>query len=390
MAVAEQGVRITLGTTAARRLQEDDDACTETWRLEVQELIRKEIVEVIPIMETLMVDVSNASTVRDSNDAVVALLFDVLIEIRSPVTQHDKDRYIEGPFDTQVEKETFAEYLRASGCSEFASVRSVDVVIPQATEQRQPMESKSGSSAGLISGLVLAIAGIVLLAGGFIYIRTRQRSQAESGHVPLVFSTGQESRSNGNGGGGAETDDLTNNDISTLGDPIPVSARRLNNDQSTVGSVSLEYDFQKAYQDAESTTDSLVLGSTEGTTPVFPPGSPLAGVPANSDNDTYSTLDQEEQFEVIAPAGLLGLILETNEKDGRPTVNNVKPTSVLAHVVKIGDYLLSVDEKDVTAMRANDVSKLIASKKREESRVLVFSRPRKGTFSIAEDVSEFE
>ena len=85
----------------------------------------------------------------------------------------------------------------------------------------------------------------------------------------------------------------------------------------------------------------------------------------------------EEQFDVVAPAGLLGLILETSIEDGRPMVYSIKPSSSLAHILKVGDRLIAVDGIDVSRIRASDVSRMIAEKKDRE-RQLVFCRLVKG------------
>jgi C-terminal processing protease CtpA/Prc len=81
----------------------------------------------------------------------------------------------------------------------------------------------------------------------------------------------------------------------------------------------------------------------------------------------------EEQFDVIAPEGLLGLILETSIDDGRPMVFSIKPSSPLAHILKVGDRLIALDGIDVSKLRASDASRMIAEKK-DRTRQLVFSR----------------
>jgi len=367
----------------SRRLQEADTTadCTEIWATDIEKRIEMEVRAVIPRLETVTVDVNNATTLTGP-DSSLALLFDVLIEIRSPVDGHSIKRYIEGPFDSESEKRQFVEFLKSTGCPEFANVRSIDVVVPRTTEEQSPEKKGGGASAGLIAGLSIAIAAIAMLAATFIFLRIRNRKTlAESDDDDLILlSDGDESSRNGDNAFASELGMRTGTEVSTLGDPIPPElSPRSKGETSTIGSQSLDYDYQKAYLDM----NSLVSGSlSEGQTPTpsAPPSLDDPSLKSNAftvDDDTFSKYDSEEQFEVVAPPGLLGLILQSNAEDGRPTVNNVKPTSMLADVVKLGDHLISVDGEDVTLMRASDVSHLISQKKDQDMRLLVFSRPGK-------------
>lgn len=81
----------------------------------------------------------------------------------------------------------------------------------------------------------------------------------------------------------------------------------------------------------------------------------------------------EERFDVVAPAGKLGMVIDT-PNGGSPVVHAIKDTSVLSDRVRVGDRLLSVDGDDCTAMTAMQVSKLISLKSEKPARVLVFAR----------------
>jgi C-terminal processing protease CtpA/Prc len=85
--------------------------------------------------------------------------------------------------------------------------------------------------------------------------------------------------------------------------------------------------------------------------------------------------DPEERYDVVAPAGKLGMVIDT-PNGGMPVVHAIKDTSVLADRVRVGDRLLSVDGEDCTAMTAMQVSKLISLKSEKPARVLVFARSR--------------
>lgn len=83
--------------------------------------------------------------------------------------------------------------------------------------------------------------------------------------------------------------------------------------------------------------------------------------------------DLEERFDVVAPAGKLGMVIDT-PNGGVPVVHAIKETSVLADQVRVGDRLMSVDGEDTTGMTAMQVSKLISLKSEKPARVLVFAR----------------
>jgi hypothetical protein len=200
-------------------------------------------------------------------------------------------------------------------------------------------------------------------------------------------------------------------EVSTLGDPIPTNAFPGTNigDVSTSGSFNLDYDYE-AYCNEESMfaeeapgsgsdslSNSLVPAddNTLDAQSMFAEEAPGGGsdslsntlsnslVPAD-DNTLDAQYAADEQFEVLAPAGVLGLILETN-KDGVPTITKIMPTSALADQVQIGDRLLTVDGIDVSVMLESDVSRLIAFRKEAPVRKFVFTKPMMGTGGFDEE-----
>jgi C-terminal processing protease CtpA/Prc len=84
-------------------------------------------------------------------------------------------------------------------------------------------------------------------------------------------------------------------------------------------------------------------------------------------------IDPEERFDVVAPAGKLGMVIDT-PNGSAPVVHAIKETSVLADEVRVGDRLMSVDGEDCTGLTAMQVSKLISMKSEKPARVLVFAR----------------
>lgn len=91
----------------------------------------------------------------------------------------------------------------------------------------------------------------------------------------------------------------------------------------------------------------------------------------NSNNNNGN--DREELIVIDAPAGKLGVVIDTPD-DGAPVVHAVKDTSVIAHLIQVGDKLIKVDDEDVRSMTAIKVSKLISKKSANPVRRLTIIR----------------
>jgi hypothetical protein len=94
--------------------------------------------------------------------------------------------------------------------------------------------------------------------------------------------------------------------------------------------------------------------------------------------ESYWTKNDETSqvvFNINAPAGMLGMVLETPD-GGVPRVQEIKSHSPLAGQVHVGDRLIAVDGKTVTSWNAAAVSRLIAAKKHNPGRELIFARQK--------------
>jgi len=82
---------------------------------------------------------------------------------------------------------------------------------------------------------------------------------------------------------------------------------------------------------------------------------------------------REELIHVFAPPGKLGVVIDT-PSDGASFVHAVKPTSIIADRIKVGDKLVAVDDEDVRSLSAINVSKLIGKKSSQPTRKLTVLR----------------
>jgi hypothetical protein len=336
-----------------RRLIESNstisDECVEIWQTYVTSSIGDEVKEIVP-----------------------------LIDIRSALKSHDVNRYIEGPFDSETEKDDLIQYLRTSECPAFGAIRSVTMVVPDrdiSGVQENPRK-KGNSQVGMIVGLGVAILAIVMLTGAFLYLKTRNRRRLLVDDDEEMFDN--RSMKEKQYEYVSEIGCTLNQEISTLGDPIPPGTRQSADDLSTLESTCLDYDYQRAFMDVHTSagiseiTENNFLPEENGAS--YEPGKvPPSSSPRDS-ADTDPAAFTEEHYEVLAPPGVLGLIIESSKSGGYPTVHSIKRNSVLAGVVKQGDRIVSIDDQEVGHMIASDASRLIAAKKDQPVRTFVFGR----------------
>lgn len=146
--------------------------------------------------------------------------------------------------------------------------------------------------------------------------------------------------------------------MSTLGDPIGLS---------TIGGL----------REAVDDTQSLNTASLDRMLDV----NTTAGTSFRTENrqhhlqDHAFLMDPGECFDVNAPPGKLGVILEDYSDGGVPIVHDVKQNSPLVGRIMKGDRLCSVDGVDCTGKEALSVAKLLKNRENESSRILTFCRP---------------
>eukprot|EP00984_Skeletonema_dohrnii_P014675 scaffold6198_cov90-Skeletonema_dohrnii-CCMP3373.AAC.1 len=76
--------------------------------------------------------------------------------------------------------------------------------------------------------------------------------------------------------------------------------------------------------------------------------------------------------EVFAPAGKLGLIVDTSNEG--PIVHSIKDDSPLIGQVFAGDYIVAVDDEDTSDWSAHNVTKLVAQKSGRVRKLTLLSK----------------
>lgn len=144
---------------------------------------------------------------------------------------------------------------------------------------------------------------------------------------------------------------------------------------------TVDYDYSKAYGGGGDTSVVSSVGGTLGDNTRYTGAEPLASsraaLGASFESDEHQGRARgnvrEEIIEVLAPAGKLGVVIDTPD-EGAPVVHAVKDSSVIADQIQVGDKLIAVDDEDVRTMTAIKVSKLISKKSANPTRKLTIAR----------------
>ena len=305
--------------------------------------------------------------------------FVVRVTFRSIKKDYNVRSMVGEAFNSVAEKNRYIQRLQSTSSQQaFLNVANVEVTVegqsvpPELDEN--PKEEENDVMLYIIAaaggGCALVVAGLV-----FLYC-TRKSSNADSSPPSPKKRDDITTSASDRSPFGLAADILVvnkNDDISTLGDPVPIMTHSSPDEQTA--SIGNDYDYSREYRrahgipsDAGSLERNESVGSRTNNSASF----------FSSEHSLDFLLDGDprliHRFEVTVPPGKLGIVMD-NSPSGTPMVFAVKPESVLARDVQVGDRLLSVDQEDVTVMSAIQVSKLI-SLKNDQERTLVFCRKK--------------
>jgi hypothetical protein len=258
--------------------------------------------------------------------------------------------------DIAQQDEYIAKLKKLNGYATLTAVSSISLPSDSLTDD-VVNSSKPESGGGSSSFPLWAIILIAVVGGGLLLICL----------VPLVNHCRNDGR------------DISQTSVqrqpSSGAVPYSDATMALTAGDETFG--TMDYDYSKAY--AASSNYSLsdaggTIGSRSRQTaadPMVPSGSIFSDDPTY--NDAAYVGGREEIFDIYAPAGKLGVIIDT-PNDGAPIVHAVKDSSPIADKIQVGDKLVAVDDQDVRTMTAIQVSKLISKKSVNASRKMTVIR----------------
>lgn len=342
---------------------------------------------------------------RFANNSLI-VEFNVFVTFRSVSKDHDLDEFVFSAWDAPNEKKSFINRLKSLS-SFFQNIEEVNVevegFIPKRADPVDPADD--GPDIAVIAGGAGGGALLLLLCG-YLYVRNKSE-KGEMNDFDQTKATSQSGQRIA-----AEILVEPQDEVSTLGDPMfapggmligslekdEVTARYvfmfnvklphllLNQFEYLLDySVGDDYDYARQYRNernpaslagdrsrlmSEEYTKSSSVNSATMMSKLGRMGESLFADDASFEQQFAQP---EERFDVVAPAGKLGMVIDT-PNGGFPVVHAIKDTSVLSDRVRVGDRLLSVDGDDCTAMTAMQVSKLISLKSEKPARVLVFAR----------------
>lgn len=280
-------------------------------------------------------------------------------------------------FNSEEDRALYIKSLKDSKEESFLGISSVVVKINgeyvpgDLNTRTDSVEEDTSTSAPILwAGAAAALVVVVLFAvAAYVYIRQNARKKAF-----LAATYGRKV---------SKTIDVDNgDDVSTLGDPVFSSGTMLASGDRTIVSTDYEYAKQYGRNDAPTAAspksyeaDRSITSGSRITMATAANGIRKMDASLFSDDASFEKqyCDQEQNIEVHAPAGKLGVVIDT-PVGGSPIVHAIKDSSVLAGKVRVGDRLLSVDDIDVTPFSSVEVSRLISSRAHQPSRVLLFLR----------------
>lgn len=333
--------------------------------------------------------VTNTDTLpRFANNSLI-IEFNVRVSYRSVGKEHDLDELVFSAWDAPAEKDAYVQRLKTQS-NFFIDIEEVNVEVEGFIPKRPDNGDTGvdGPTIALIAGASGGGALLVLLCG-FLYLRNKKNrdDDAQFDQSKATSVTGQRIA--------AEIMMEPQDEVSTLGDPMfapgGMLIGSLEKDEVTA-SVGDDYDYSQQYRQQQNESslgagrsrimsEEYTKSSSVNSTAMMSKLGRMGGSLFEDDASFEQQFAQpEERFDVVAPAGKLGMVIDT-PNGGFPVVHAIKDSSVLSDRVRVGDRLLSVDGDDCTAMTAMQVSKLISLKSEKPARVLIFARSSGNTAS---------
>ena len=358
------------------------------WKEATENAIEREVLWILKdTAESVDVEVANIS--QDPNRRMLqgtstiifsnlTITFDVQFLIRAVIEDHNVLRYVGAALDTIEDQDMFIAELKASEERAFRNLTSVRLSLPATAKMiiENPIHAEEGTpesrNTGMAIGITSATIAVIALSGVGVFAfmkRTSSSTEISSDQAKTLRQL------NGSSAAGFDVTEKPDVEVSTLGDPIPQGITPVAGDASLAEeSASLPYD----YKVASNILPSLVDNEDEDNSSYSSFSQPSSNIieVETDDDELDAQYFIEDQIEVEAPPGMLGLVLEA-DSEGVASVCNMREKSPLAKRVHLGDILLAVDGRDVTAMPVNEVMLLIAAKKRNKTRKLKFRRPSK-------------
>lgn len=331
--------------------------------------------------------------------SILGITFQQTISYRTTNPDTTLDDVLEQPFLFTARRITYIEqYLKKGSSGAFAKVTSVSNL--QLPVPEDP-EDNDGIDMAIIIGAA-AGGGVLLLI--ILFVVYRKCCRTPSHHKYMDAEERRGGIQNNGDSNGVPPSQLQlssyggNDEMSTLAEPqTKLGVMTSNESLAGYGDQSVatvDYDYSKAYGGGGGASVVSSAGGTLGSGTRAGSGTrgesslnmpALMGGTSQSIFSDDSSFEQhyangknrpqvkEEVIDVYAPAGKLGVVIDTPD-EGPPCVFAIKESSVVADKLKVGDKLVCVDDEDVRSMTAIKVSKMISRKSANATRKLTIVR----------------
>lgn len=329
--------------------------------------------------------------------------YTALIQFYSLTEDWNSSEFVASGFTTTSQQKSYVFQLKASDTTNFESIERFDMSVngTSITIEPDPPKPDPGNKNDTVTWAIIGAAVGTALTSLFVFTvihvrkSNKKKMNKNSGmggdnacQDGEVSTTDELKPQTSSYFGTIESKEGEQDDVSTLGDPYfgeAVNAVMDRDDTVAESMISAEQDMY-VYGVGRSRLDTGTTASRMDTTIS---GKSTNKMMFNDDTtleDIYKTpamnvYDQEdgnsERITVVAPSGKLGIVID-NPGGDIPIVHAIKETSALYKRIKVGDFLLSVDERDCCGMSAVAVSKLISSRSENPSRTFVVLRGLSG------------
>ena len=314
-------------------------------------------------------DVTTSTTVTDQTvqESSNTIRYRQQVSFETFDKEKDTLAVVMEPFDMEELNLQLRESLRVSNPS-FANIPDVTIQPPFVLEEEDDDDFLgTGLSMEIVLGIGAGAVAILLLA---VILCLRCLGNRQKGHEGLSENLNSSKQ---NDSLDAQVLSIDTEEgppgMNASSDPSRKSPAHGSFGYSDQSLSTVDYDYSKAYGGGSA---SLAVSSSGGTLGADTRGSlDYHGVAYNT--SPYEPAVTEQVFEVIAPSGKLGVVIDT-PNNGPPVVHAVKESSVLLEHLKVGDQLLKVDDDEVHLMSAVKVSKLISLKAANPTRKLTLRR----------------
>jgi len=372
--------------------------------------------------QSIIVPTGTRRFLQGSNN-LRALQIDFVVEVEYRADSdesHSPSDWIEEAFGTDQDRALYVNQLVGTNNEAFDTLQRVELVVEGVAAVQSPPDSTDDGGGPNIIVIATAAGGgalLVVLFGLLFTVNRRNKKQIKRNDEDMFL---EDTLTLGHSRGGENTYAAEivvdgEEDVSTLGVSVFGGAlmNRVDEKDEQTASIGEDYDWMKAHGEVLASEDESTADKRDSKAHGKAPASEDESTSDERDsvfswlsrrsssssrsrglgsrrssilsNDTSFEKQFEEanvgkKFEVVAPPGKLGMVID-RPKGSVPQVHTIKPDSVMANRVRVGDEVVSVDGNDVTTWSAMQIGKLIASKTNQQ-RSLVFFRGQQRADSV--------